>query len=942
MITQQTQAESKADRRLRARVKLLGAILGNIIREHNGEHIFEVVEILRRGFVNLEKRPSIEKQRRLLSKIDSLDVETIGVVIRAFSTYFNLANAAEEISQYQSRRRSGGKKDHGPEENTPVAVLSSLKAAGITANDVQQLLNKLKYIPVFTAHPTEAMRRTIMQLQKHISETAKQLERLQPSEEKEAALNDLIHEIQILWKTDEVRLSKPSVELEVTNGLYYYKTSLFEAVPQVYRVLQSAVAEVYPEQEIKVPSFIKFGSWIGGDRDGNPYVTPAITAKTARLQSAVILEHYTNCIEQLIGTLTHSINLVKLSENFILKQQQDRESGVIQLAYADYGARFPKEPYRCKLVVILYRLRCKLRLVADNATSKNYQKYAYQYEHQLLDDLNSISESLQHHGDNAIANAELQDLIRSVETFGFYLAQLDIRDESKQHAMAIDEIAKQWGCLNYQTMSAEEKANFLTEKIDGNLDIAVDKSKLSDEARRVLEVFYCINQIQKEISPHIIGNYVVSMTHHASDVLEVILLAKLAGLAGKKEDQKPFCKISVSPLFETINDLSNVSQVLETLFSNSTYSAILQSSDSLQEIMLGYSDSCKDGGILASTWSLYQAQKSIVSLMIKHRITCRLFHGRGGTIGRGGGPTYNAIVSQPPGTVNGQIKITEQGEVLSYKYSKPNIAIYQLSTAIAGLIKASQHLGMSHSFGLSAKPKDEQKNLHIMSELAKSGEDYYRQLIDHTEGILDYFYEATPVIEIGKMNIGSRPTHRRTKDRSRQSIRAIPWVFGWSLSRHTLPAWYGIGSALENFGNADEGNIRILQQLYKDWPFFHNLMENVQMALSKANMRTAKAYVSLCSNQEMAMKIFQTIEDEYHRTVSYILKISECEQLLENQNSLMLSIQRREPYLHPLNHIQIALLKKYRAAQDTQAQNNYLELVLRSINAIATGMRNTG
>ena len=942
MTAQQTRAESKADSKLRARVKLLGAILGDIIREQNGEHIFDVIEELRKGFISLEKRPSTAKYKKLISKINSLDLETIGVVIRAFSNYFSLANTAEEISQYQSKPRAASKKRHHVAENTPTAVLLSLKASGSTAHDVQKLFNTLKYIPVFTAHPTEAMRRTIMQLQKRISEAAKQIESSRSSEEKETMLKNLVHEIQVLWKTDEVRLSKPSVELEVTNGLYYYNTSLFDAVPRVYKVWEEAVAEVYPTEKIKVPSFIKFGSWIGGDRDGNPYVTSEITAKTARLQSAVILEHYIDYIERLIGVLTHSINLVQLSDNFVRKQQEDQESGVVQLAYDDYGARFPKEPYRCKLVIILYRLRCKLRLVHNDTSDNNHKKYAYQYEHQLLEDLNSISESLYYHGDGKIADALLQDLIRSVETFGFYLAQLDVRDESKQHALAIGELAKQWGCANYQTMSAEQKAKFLTEKIDDDAATAIDPSKLSDEARRVLEVFYCIGQIQKEISPHIIGNYVVSMTHSASDVLEVILLAKLAGLAGKDAKQKPFCKISVSPLFETINDLQNVSKVLEALFNNSTYNALLQSSDSLQEIMLGYSDSCKDGGILASTWGLYQAQKSIVSLMIKHRVTCRLFHGRGGTIGRGGGPTYNAIISQPPGTVNGQIKITEQGEVLSYKYSKPEVAVYQLSTAIAGLIKASRHLAISHSFGLSSKPKDEQKNLRIMSKLAKSGEHYYRQLIDHRDGILDYFYEATPVIEIGEMNIGSRPTHRRTKDRSRQSIRAIPWVFGWSLSRHTLPAWYGIGSALEDFDHAAEDHIEVLRQLYQDWQFFHNLMENVQMALAKANLRTARAYVSLCSDQETAMQIYHTIEEEYNKTVHYVLKISGCKKLLAHQNSLMLSIQRREPYLHPLNHIQIALLKKYRVAQDSPANNKYLELVLRSISAIATGMRNTG
>ncbi|MBC6413938.1 MAG: phosphoenolpyruvate carboxylase [Chromatiales bacterium] len=939
------------DRYLRARVKLLGKILGDIIKESSNERTFNTIETLRKGFISLSSKRNDKKAQDIIALINALQPDMAFTIIRAFSTYFNLANIAEEISEYKNvHHRISSTGAMGLGSGTPIAVLSSFKDAGVKAADVQKLFNKLEYIPVFTAHPTEATRRTIMQLQKRIFETAKQMEKrphsIEERAEREYWAQKLRNDIRILWETDEVRLSKPSVALEVSNGLYYYKTSLFDTIPKVYRMLEAAVAEVYPNEEIIIPSFINFGSWIGGDRDGNPYVTPSVTKHTVQLQSVMILEHYIDCVEHLIGVLTHSINMVNLSENFILNQRKDKEDGIVEKAYQDTGYNFAKEPYRCKLSIVLYRLRCKLRLIKAQQVHANDREYAYQHEYELLDDLRSMYESLSYHGDRIVADAELKDLIRLVETFGFYLARLDIRDESKQHTGAVAEIAKQWGCSDYSSMNATQKADYLSEKIGSDVALEIDQSRLSEDTKRILQVFECMVQAQEEISPKVIGNYVVSMTHNASDVLEVVLLAKINGLVGQKADGTRYCNISVSPLFETIDDLARTKDILEDLFGNPVYNKLLQSSGGLQEVMLGYSDSCKDGGILASKWQLYQAQKSIIGLMIKYRVTCRLFHGRGGTIGRGGGPTYEAITSQPPGTVNGQIKITEQGEVLSYKYSKREAAVYHLSTAIAGLIKASQHLAISHSFDLSFKPRDEQTYLEIMAKLSDSGERYYRQLIDHTDGILDYFYEATPVVEIGQMNIGSRPSHRRSTDRSRQSIRAIPWVFGWSLSRHTLPAWFGIGSALEDFVNEHADNMRKLQKLYSEWPFFHSLMENMQMALSKANMSIAEQYAGLCVDQESAMRILKIIKTEYYKTVDYVLQVSGCDKLLAHQSSLMLSIQRREPYIQPINYLQIMLLKKYRQIQQTNGssddENQYMELVLRSMSAIASGMRNTG
>jgi phosphoenolpyruvate carboxylase len=425
------------------------------------------------------------------------------------------------------------------------------------------------------------------------------------------------------------------------------------------------------------------------------------------------------------------------------------------------------------------------------------------------------------------------------------------------------------------------------------------------------------------------------MTHAASHVMEVMFLAWLTGLAGRKDDQW-FCHVRVSPLFETVEDLTHIQPVMTQLFNNETYIELLKASGNMQEVMLGYSDSCKDGGILASVWNLYQAQQQITELTRERGIRLRMFHGRGGTVGRGGGPTHDAILSQPTGTVHGEIKFTEQGEVLSYKYSNEQTAVYELTMGLTGLLKASRNL-------ITPPEPDKQEYLDIMAELAEAGEKHYRKLTDHTEGFLDYFYEATPVYEIGQMNIGSRPSHRKKADRSKSSVRAIAWVFGWAQSRHTLPAWFGIGKALEKWLQKDDHRLTTLQAMYQDWPFFRALLSNSQMALFKGDMQIAKSYMSLCENQKTARKVYKIISNEYSRTIENVLNIAQLNELMEETPHLALSLTRRNPYLDPLNQIQLALIKKYRdESLDDLTRTQWLHPLLRSINAIAAGMRNTG
>ncbi|MEO7557517.1 MAG: phosphoenolpyruvate carboxylase, partial [Gammaproteobacteria bacterium] len=469
----------------------------------------------------------------------------------------------------------------------------------------------------------------------------------------------------------------------------------------------------------------------------------------------------------------------------------------------------------------------------------------------------------------------------------------------------------------------------------------IERSSLSAQTQETLEVFDAMALMPEEISTQAFGSYVISMTHAASHVMEVMLLARQAGLAGRHgpgEDGNNdwFCTIRIAPLFETIDDLARIESVLSSLLDNPVYAALLKASGNLQEVMLGYSDSCKDGGILASAWMLYQAQKKITALTDARQIECRLFHGRGGTIGRGGGPTHESIVAQPQGTVHGQIKFTEQGEMVSYKYSNTETAVYELSVGVTGLLKASRCL-------IQPPAADNVEYLRVMDELAEIGERTYRDLIKKP-GFLDYFYEATPINEIGQMNIGSRPSHRSKTDRSLNSVRAIAWVFGWSQSRHTLPAWYGIGTALESWcADNPAKRLATLQAMYNAWPFFRALLSNTQMALFKADMEIARQYAELCGDSATAQTIYGLIKEEYQRTLTQVLKVARAQTLIEDNPPLALSLSRRNPYLDPLNAIQVILLNRYRKETPEELErNNWLDPLLRSINAIAAGMRNTG
>ncbi|MCK5896374.1 MAG: phosphoenolpyruvate carboxylase [Cocleimonas sp.] len=925
--------------KLENQVRLVGDLLGEVIKTQSGDDLFNATEHLRQGYIQLSVNDDESKRLALMAFIDTLDKALLSNVIRAFNLFYVLSNVVEEDFKHRERREMFRNNPEKLWKGSFINTISELKNDGISTNELQTIIDHLRYTPVFTAHPTEARRRTTMTLLRQIFITLDELQSDVLSYNERIDLKDhLKAQIQILWRSNEVRNNKPSVEDEVRYGLFYFDSSLFEAIPMVYRYLERATNKAYGKETITIPTVLRFGSWIGGDRDGNPFVTPEVTRRAIRLHMQQALLEYHKRIKKLRKFLSHSTDYITPSDAFITSLAADNEQ--LGFIFSENPSLYNKEPYRRKLHIMQYRLKQNLRLVQDRINrrlkSKAKQEFAYQKVDDFSADLTLLNDSLHSHQDQNIAHRSLKDLRRLVDTCGFSLVELDIRQESNIHTDTVIEILQQFMPeIDYNGLDDAQRLTLLSELVERNSLPNANPNALSEKSLETLDVFNTMVDMRKETGDAIFGTYVISMTHTASHIMEVMFLARLAGLAGKDEDGNYFCNIAISPLFETIEDLKHIVSVLTHLFESPTYTALLASSGNLQEVMLGYSDSCKDGGILASQWNLYNAQNQVIALTNKYGIECRLFHGRGGTVGRGGGPTHEAIVAQPPNTVHGQIKFTEQGEVLSNKYSNIETATYELSVGITGLLKSTQSIVKPHA-GFK------QQYLDSMSQIANLGERSYRDLTDFTEGFQDYFYENTPVQEIGQLNIGSRPSHRKQVVRSKSSIRAIPWVFGWAQARHTLPAWYGIGSALKGF--KQEQGIEILKEMYQQWPFFRALLSNVQMALFKARMDTAKEYSSLWANQQRSAEIYEKIKVEYNETVACILEIAELDKLMDETPLLQYTLERREPYLDPLNHIQITLLRRHRQHIEHQedATSPWLDELLLTINAIAAGMKNTG
>jgi len=932
---------AKSDEQLRSRVKLLGKLIGNVLLKHESPGVFHAVEAWRTGSIQLRKRDSEPKRKELMKLIAGLSPPAINQVIRAFAIYFNLVNIAAEDFLHRLRRASVQQQGHAAWVGSFNHTIEEFKDQGVTQDELQALFDSLLYKPVFTAHPTESLRRTVML---HQREVFKVIDRLTDPRLSQLERDDLVEALQLqietLWLTNEVRGSKPSVADEIKMGLHYFQHSLFEAVKIDYRHLERALTRIYGEDDfgnpvVNVPSFIEFGSWIGGDRDGNPFVTPDTTRQALLMQAEEILGEHVRQVYRLTRVLTMSTRWFNPSPEFLQRLERDEAMGI--KSFDQRRDQFEDEIYRRKLYHMHHRLKKNLAIVRNQMRGQQTPDadQAYGKEQDFLDDLYSIRDSLVSHGEYSAANGDLKDTIRIAETFGFHLVSLDVRQESARHTAAVSEILQLSAGLDYQSLDESARMELLAAQIRDDIKPEIDHSLLADENRQTLEVLDMIYDMRRQISQRCIGSYVISMTHSASHIMEVMYLAFIAGLAGREGDAY-FCSLEIAPLFETIDDLAHIDVVLDVLLQNEVYRQLLAQTGGRQEVMLGYSDSCKDGGIMSAAWGLYQAQQKVVQITTRHDMQCRIFHGRGGTITRGGGPTHDAIMSQPPHTVLGQNKFTEQGEVLSHKYGNAETANYELAMGITGLMKAS----------MLSQRQDEanyEKYHDTMQALSTLSEKSYRQLTDDTAGFFEYFYESTPVSEIGLMNIGSRPSHRRKGDLSKSSVRAIPWVFGWSMSRTTMPAWYGVGTAIDK-GTADNStDLEQLREMNRQWPFFAAMISNLQMSLFKSDMRIALEYSKLCENKDLATSIYDMIRRENEHSIAAVLQIAGVEALLDNDPVLTLSLTRRDPYLDPLAYLQIELLKKYR--DETQPEADRLQwqsALLSSINAIAAGLRNTG
>ncbi len=922
-------------RELKRRERLLNVLLSKILKRQLVPAVYETLGILRQGFARLREKEDPARRQALLALIDRLEPSALTHIVRAAGVHFSLLNIAEESIALRERRQAIRATAHmwaGSFHDT----LITLRERGLGAEQIQKLVSHLCFMPVITAHPSEAKRRTIKGALRNIFLSMEALhEQRLPQALRAEAVQRLSNQIQILWKTDEVRAARLDVRDELRAGLSYFPLSLFQATVQVYRNLHRAVADVYGEEGVAgldTSRLLRFGSWIGGDRDGHPGVTAEITDLAWQMQARTAMEEYLRRLEQLADQLSYSIRMCQPSEAFLASLEEDARYAALR--FAAQPDRYQQEPYRRKLEIMRYRLRRNLAQVqaAIDGEPVPGEEAGYASAEELLRDLYLIRDSLISHGDGEVAAGELTDLIRLVETFGFHLLQLDVRQESAVHTRAVAELLRATLGVDYTALGEDDRLALLSDLVGRAEALEFDPGQLSPETRETLKVFRVIAHNRRALGPACFGRYVISMTHSASHVMEVMLLAAVAGLAGRVGGNW-FCHLGASPLFETIDDLTRVEEVLERLYALPAYRHLLDAFGEGQEVMLGYSDSCKDGGILASAWSLYQAQKTILALSDRHGIPCRLFHGRGGTLGRGGGPTHEAVLAQPPGTVRGELKLTEQGEVLFYKYNNMETAVYELTLALTGVLKASTHL-------VSEVRPDREEYAAVMAALAREGERAYRLLTEQTPRFLDYFYEATPVEEIGLLNIGSRPSHRKAGDRSRASVRAISWVFAWAQSRHTLPAWYGIGTALERWRGTDAARLAKLREMYREWPFFRTLLSNAQMALAKADFHIAREYAALCADPEYGERVYALIHGEYARSIREILAVSESTALLEDNPALALSLEHRRHHLDTLNHVQTVLLRKFRA--DRREDSPWLDPLLRSINAIAAGMRNTG
>jgi phosphoenolpyruvate carboxylase len=891
--------EPAKDNPLRRDVRSLGAILGQVLVEQSGQELFDSVEELRRLLIehretarqSPEQASSTELMQKAQEIVSRMDLSHAYQVTKAFATYFELTNLAE--TNHRQRRRRAGKLDreHAPLAGSFRGTLVRMKEAGIPVADAIAALNQIAITPVFTAHPTEVARQTVLLKRRRIAQELERLDRLPlTSEEAEDCENNIRAEVTSLWQTDEVRMAKPTVDDEIRMGLRYFRFSIFASLPRLYDEIVESFRDIYGMvlDESSVPNVVHFGSWIGGDRDGNPLVKPECIRDALDMARALILREYLDRVEALSDRLSSSRRQTSVSEELLARlRQYERSIPGVHLAW---GPENQAESYRRFLSYMFHRLQ---RTREGTETPAAYRDAA-----EFEQDLSLVWNSLIAHRGERLARTYLGSLLRMVRKFGFHLHTLDIRQHARVHAQVLKELG------STPHPNAESAA-----------------------AIELLETFRTIAQVKRTYPAQAIRSYIISGAESEGDVLAVLRLAKLGGvqIAGSADDPG----LMPVPLFESIESLRGAGGVMRRLWSDPAYQVLLDSWGRWQEVMLGYSDSNKDGGMLTSTWELYKAHRELHHAARENGVKLRLFHGRGGTVGRGGGPTHAAILAQPPGCFSGQIRITEQGEVLNWKYADPVLAEWNLELMIAASLEALTLHGEQQS------PAGWEEAVEEMSQEAYR---VYRREIADNPDVLEYFEQATPVNELDTARIGSRPS-RRTKGRRLEDLRAIPWVFGWMQSRHAVPAWFGVGHALEQFAKSGPGHEQFLRQIARGFPVFSELLRNVELGMAKADLGIARDYSGLVKNAALRKRVFSMLEEEFLRSRRMILRVTGQRELLGRNRVLARSIRLRNPYVDPMSLIQVELLRRKQQGQ----KSSDLEYPLgATINGIAAGLHNTG
>ena len=898
---------------LRRDVRSLGVLLGRVIKEQEGETLFGYVERLRELLTRHREEkenpqsgdPLMRDARQVVAGLSLVEAHKL---TKAFAIYFELTNLAETNHRKRRRRASLLDRQRPPLPGSFRGTLIRMRDRGVSFEQALELFRKIHITPVFTAHPTEVARRTVLFARGRI---ARELERLDslPLSESYAAEREIsiTAEITALWQTDEVRRHQPTVTDEIRMGLDYYKISILRTVPRLYDELADAFREVYGKEisARELPLVVNFGSWIGGDRDGNPFVTHECTADALRMARNVILDFYLSQLDLLYPRLSQSQEQARISAELLERLESYRlnmsEVPLDQVRYPE------SEKYRRFLAYVHWRL--------SRAREEESHKYAYRKPEEFAEDLRLIRDSLEQNGAGRLAARVMDPVLRQIEAFGFHLHTLDVRQHARVHKQAYEEFDH----ILHPTLSPKEGEENGAPKI------------VSTASREYMETLRTVAELKHRYTPSAIRQHVISGAQSEQDSLNVARLARIAGVKVEGDPDHHDPGLIPVPLFESIEDLRKCGDVSDRLWSMPEYNRLLDAWHREQEIMLGYSDSNKDGGMLTSTWEIYKAHRSLHEVAAKHNVKLRLFHGRGGTVGRGGGPTHATIVAQPPGAFTGAIRITEQGEVMNWKYSDTILTEWNLELMVAAAIEALSPLRTS------ALPNELRWDA-AMEQLSEAALRFYREKIADNPDTIPYFEQGTPVNELEHARIASRPP-RRKATHCLDDLRAIPWVFGWMQSRHGLPAWFGVGHALEQFVAAEKGNLKLLREMMKSFPMFHTMVRNIEIGMAKADFSIAALYADLVEDKSLRDRYFAMLSEEFERTYKMLLQVTSQERLLETNPVLERSIRLRNPYVDPMSLVQVELLRRKRAG-DTSDELNYA--LAATINGIAAGLHNTG